>query len=85
LTLADQPNEELDVAAAGVSTVIWCTGYTGNFSWIKHDVLDQRGVPRHENSVGTISGLYFVGFPWLSNRVGDPVRRRPTTLLDSLD
>ncbi len=60
--------DELDIGGAGVSTVIWCTGYHGDFSWIKHDILDQRGIPRHQNGVGTIPGLYFGGFPWLSSR-----------------
>jgi putative flavoprotein involved in K+ transport len=60
--------DEFDLAAAGVSTVIWCTGYQGDFSWIKHDILDERGVPHHDDGVGTIPGLYFAGFPWLSSR-----------------
>jgi putative flavoprotein involved in K+ transport len=60
--------DELDIGAAGVSTVIWCTGYRGDFSWIRHDIFDERGLPHHEDGVGTIPGLYFAGFPWLSSR-----------------
>lgn len=57
-----------DLKAAGVSTVIWCVGFRGDFSWIHHDVLDERGHPIHDAGVSTVSGLYFVGFPWLSKR-----------------
>jgi putative flavoprotein involved in K+ transport len=61
-------DELRDLSLDGVSTVIWCTGFTGNFSWIKHDIFDERGLPRHEDGVGPIPGLFFVGFPWLSSR-----------------
>lgn len=59
---------QLDLAAAGVRTVIWCVGFCGDFSWIDHDVLDERGQPIHHAGVSTVPGLYFVGFPWLSKR-----------------
>ena len=48
--------------------IIWCVGFDGDFSWLREDILDDRGVPRHEHGVSELPGLYFVGFPWLSKR-----------------
>jgi len=60
--------EQFDLEAEGVSTVIWCVGFRGDFSWIQHDVLGDRGLPIHDAGVSAVQGLYFVGFPWLSKR-----------------
>lgn len=60
--------ERFDLEGQGVSTVIWCVGFGGDFSWIRHDVLGERGLPIHEAGVSPVEGLYFVGFPWLSKR-----------------
>lgn len=65
--LANAPTR-LDLAAAGVTSIIWSTGYALDFSWLKMDVLDARGRPRHERGVSVIPGLYFLGLPWLSRR-----------------
>jgi putative flavoprotein involved in K+ transport len=58
----------LDLEARGVNTVVWCTGFRGDFSWIGADIVDERGLPRHSDGVAEVPGLYFVGFPWLSRR-----------------
>ena len=58
----------LDLREAGIGTVIWCTGFTGDFGWIRLPVLDARGLPVHEEGVSAAPGLYFLGFPWLRNR-----------------
>lgn len=60
--------QELDLRDADVSTIIWCVGFGGDFSWIRADILDERGLPRHHMGVSDIPGLYFVGFPWLRKR-----------------
>jgi putative flavoprotein involved in K+ transport len=58
----------LDLRNAGVSSVIWCTGYDADWSWVKLDVFDEHGRPRHRAGVTESRGLYFVGFPWLASR-----------------
>jgi putative flavoprotein involved in K+ transport len=58
----------LHLREAGVGTVIWCTGFTGDFGWIRLPVLDDRGLPVHQNGVSAVPGLYFLGFPWLTKR-----------------
>lgn len=58
----------LDLRAAGISTIIWSTGFTGDFSWIHLPVLDAEGQPVHEQGISPVRGLYFIGFPWLISR-----------------
>jgi putative flavoprotein involved in K+ transport len=55
----------LDYAAADIGSVIWCTGYQADFSWIEIPVFDGKGYPGHERGVTEIRGLYFLGLPWL--------------------
>ncbi|MDF1791239.1 MAG: NAD(P)/FAD-dependent oxidoreductase [Thalassobaculaceae bacterium] len=58
----------LDLTAAGVTTIIWATGYEYDFSWLKVDTFDADGKPRHKRGVSAEPGLYFMGLPWLSRR-----------------
>jgi len=51
-----------------INTVIWTTGFTGDFSWIHLPVLTHDGEPIHHNGVSPVPGLYFIGFPWLRSR-----------------
>lgn len=56
---------ELDFAAAGITTVIWCIGYRADFTWIDIPVFDGRGYPGHYRGITVVPGLYFIGLPWL--------------------
>jgi putative flavoprotein involved in K+ transport len=56
---------ELDLDRAGVTSVIWATGYRLDFSWVQLPVFDEWGYPRHVRGVTTHPGLYAVGLPWL--------------------
>ena len=62
------PPTVLDPAEAGITSIVWCTGFGGNFSWIEGIDLDEKGVPVHENGVSPLAGLYYCGFAWLSKR-----------------
>lgn len=62
------PLRELDLVEAGVSSIIWATGYATDYSWLQVDALDARGKPRHQRGVSSEPGVYFVGLPWLSRR-----------------
>jgi putative flavoprotein involved in K+ transport len=51
------------------SVVIWCTGFTADYSWIDLPVTDAHGRPRHQRGVATdVEGLYFVGQRWQHRR-----------------
>jgi putative flavoprotein involved in K+ transport len=44
------------------SVVVWCTGFTPDYSWMTLPVLDEAGQPRHRRGVATdLPGLFFVG------------------------
>ncbi|MDO9637074.1 MAG: NAD(P)/FAD-dependent oxidoreductase [Pseudotabrizicola sp.] len=63
-----QPVLSLDLAAHGVTSIIWATGFALDYSWIKVDAFDAQGRPVHDEGVSQVPGLYFVGLPWLSCR-----------------
>jgi putative flavoprotein involved in K+ transport len=58
---------ELDLAAAGITNVIWATGYAFDFSMIALPVTDGDGFPIQTRGVSAFPGLFFVGLPWLHN------------------
>jgi putative flavoprotein involved in K+ transport len=56
---------ELDVQAAGITSVIWATGYTFDFGLVKLPILGGDGYPIQERGITDYPGLYFMGLPWL--------------------
>jgi putative flavoprotein involved in K+ transport len=56
---------ELDLTAAGITTIIWAMGYTFDFSLVKLSTFDADGFPVQQRGVTNDAGLYFVGMPWL--------------------
>lgn len=62
------PILELDLKQAGITSIIWATGYAADYAWLKFDLLDAAGKPKHSRGVSAVPGLYFVGLPWLSRR-----------------
>lgn len=63
-----QAPTRLDLVEADVGAIVWCTGFTGDFSWLHLPVLDDDGMPRHEEGISPEPGIYFLGFPWLRCR-----------------
>ena len=63
--LAQEAPGELDLAAAGVSTVIWATGYRPELSWVRLPILDAEGYPIQRRGVTGVPGLYILGLDWL--------------------
>ena len=55
---------ELYLLYAGVSTVIWATGYDLDYGWIEAPILDELSYARNVRGVTTIRGLYFLGLLW---------------------
>ena len=62
------PVLELDLAEAGIATILWATGYAVDYSWLNVNVFDENGRPQHQRGVSTEPGVYFLGLPWLSHR-----------------
>ena len=74
---ADEPDENavcatvatsLDLKENNITSIIWTTGFTGDFSYLKLPVLDDDGKLKHVDGISDIEGLYFLGFPWLRKR-----------------
>lgn len=63
-----KPILELDLGHAGISSVIWATGYALDYGWLQVDVFDESGKPKHKRGVTDQQGLFFLGLPWQSRR-----------------
>ena len=59
---------DLDLKASGISTIIWATGYSFDFSVVKLPAVDSDGYPIQKRGVTDHDGMYFVGMPWLHSR-----------------
>ncbi|MCJ7625633.1 MAG: NAD(P)/FAD-dependent oxidoreductase [Anaerolineaceae bacterium] len=55
----------LDLKSAGISSVIWATGYKFDFSLVNVPAFDEDGYPLQKRGVTEYPGLYFVGLPFL--------------------
>lgn len=62
------PLSELNLARAGINSIIWATGYVADYSWLKVAAFDEKGKPQHHRGVSAEPGVYFLGLPWLSRR-----------------
>jgi putative flavoprotein involved in K+ transport len=56
---------ELDLADAGITTVIWAMGYRPDLEWVGLPFLDTDGYPIHRRGVTRVPGLYIIGLDWL--------------------
>lgn len=63
-----QPLPALDLQQAGISTIVWATGYVSDYSWLPSDAIDGQGRPRHQRGVSDAPGIYFLGLPWQTRR-----------------
>jgi putative flavoprotein involved in K+ transport len=52
---------QIDLRRAGISTVVWATGYRPWYPWLKVPVLELDGRIRHRRGVTDIPGLYAIG------------------------
>jgi putative flavoprotein involved in K+ transport len=73
------PITSLDLETSGIGTIVWCTGFDGDFSWLKVPGaigVDQQ--PSHVDGIGAASGVYFAGLDFASTR-------KSGTILASMD
>jgi putative flavoprotein involved in K+ transport len=56
---------KLDLNLAGITTIIWATGYSFDFSLVKLPIFDDDGFPIQKRGVTEYPGMYFIGLPWL--------------------
>ena len=58
--------EELDLAAAGITSIVWAVGFRSDYSWMQIGVFDGAGHPTHRRGATAVPGLHFLGLPWLN-------------------
>ena len=62
------PILSLNLAEAGIATIIWATGYAVDYSWLNVNAFNEQRRPQHQRGVSSEPGVYFLGLPWLSRR-----------------
>ena len=62
------PIRELNLENAGISSIVWATGYSVDYSWLELDILDTNGKPQQKRGVSVEPGIYFLGLPWQTRR-----------------
>ena len=61
----DHEPRVLNLAEAGVTSIVWAIGYRPDYSWAKVGVFDGTGRPTQSRGVTSVPGLYFLGLPWM--------------------
>jgi putative flavoprotein involved in K+ transport len=70
----DPPTLSLDLTGGAVETIVWASGFVPDYSWLDVDVLDAKGMIRHDGGVVASPGMYVTGLPFL--------RRRKSSFID---
>jgi putative flavoprotein involved in K+ transport len=69
---------QIDLRGGEIRSVVWCTGFRPDYSWLHVPVLDEKGYLRHDGGVVLESpGLYALGLPVL--------RRRKSTFIHGIE
>lgn len=55
----------LDLAAAGITSIVWAIGYRPDYRWIAASAFDGAGRPMQTRGITNVAGLSFVGLPWM--------------------
>ncbi len=64
----------LDLKSGEIESIVWATGFRPDYSWLDVDVLDGKGMIRHDGGVVDSPGMYLIGSPFL--------RRRKSSFID---
>jgi len=59
---------ELNLAEAGITSIIWAAGYLWDFSLVRADIFDEYRYPIHRDGATAVPGLYFLGLPFLRSQ-----------------
>ena len=64
----------MNLADAGIRSIVWATGFRPDYSWLNVPVLDRKGRIRHDGGIVDAPGMYLMGLQFL--------RRRKSSLID---
>jgi putative flavoprotein involved in K+ transport len=59
--------DHLDLAEAGVTSVVWSTGFGADLTGLQLPMRLERGLPMHPDGE-IVPGLWFLGIPWMRRR-----------------
>ena len=79
--------DQRDLHRRKISTVVWATGYTRPYPWLRVPVLDAKGEIAHRRGVTPVTGLYVVGQRFQHRRDSnflDGVRHDATFVADHI-
>ncbi len=62
------PIRALNLSEAGITSIIWATGYSVDYSWLPFNTFDAKGRPKHKRGISSEPGIYFLGLPWQTRR-----------------
>jgi putative flavoprotein involved in K+ transport len=57
--------EALDLVASGVAAVVWATGFTPDWSYVRLPIFDGSGYPVNRRGITSVPGVFVLGLPWL--------------------
>jgi putative flavoprotein involved in K+ transport len=72
----DSPEQTIDLEAEGISTIVWATGFTRRYPWLKVPVIDPCAGVLHREGVTAAPGLYILGLRFM--------RRRKSSFIDGV-
>ncbi|MFT7405809.1 MSMEG_0569 family flavin-dependent oxidoreductase [Zhongshania sp.] len=58
--------EQLDLNQSKITAVVWATGFSSDYSWLKLPVFKDNGQPIQSRGISPEPGLYFVGLNWMN-------------------
>ena len=61
-----EPVTSLALEGSGITSIVWCIGFTPDFRWLDASVFNGAGSPKHKRGVTNEDGVYFIGLPWLN-------------------
>jgi putative flavoprotein involved in K+ transport len=81
------PRPALDLDRDGITTVVWCTGFGGDYGWLAELETDAYGVPVLDRSGAAVGdpAIRFVGMPWQSTRASAILHGMPLDARRAVD
>jgi putative flavoprotein involved in K+ transport len=65
---APATSSKVDLRQAGISAVVWATGFRPSYPWLAVPALERDGRLRHRRGVTAVPGLYAIGLRFQSRR-----------------
>jgi putative flavoprotein involved in K+ transport len=77
----------LDLDHEGITTVVWCTGFGGDYRWLPEVDTDAYGMPVLDRSGAAVGdpAIRFVGMPWQSTRASAILHGMPLDASRAVD